>query len=120
MFCLFHVFQIFPANVNNHDIAEIPFPEPIVTRYIRIVVKTVEVYANLRFEIFGYDIMCPYRGSYDDLDDIHCSCGQGRTSTHRVGMKMIKVTYLAVRTQVAYVPSYESFVVQIAHRNVKF
>ncbi len=77
---LFHVFQIFPANVDSKDIAEIPFPEPILTRYIRIDVESYRRYPVMRFEIIGYDCPCPYRGSYNDT---HCYCGQGKGLVHR-------------------------------------
>ncbi|XP_072017791.1 uncharacterized protein [Amphiura filiformis] len=60
--------KIFSANENNHGVVNIPFPKPVVARYVRIVVKSYNGYPRLRLEVIGYDCTCPY-----GLTDGYCA-----------------------------------------------
>ncbi|XP_072017793.1 lactadherin-like [Amphiura filiformis] len=65
-----NITKIFTANKNNHEVVNIPLPKPIATRYVRIVVKSYNIYAPLRLEVIGYECTCPY-----GLTDGYCAKG---------------------------------------------
>ena len=52
---VYHTLQTFTANTNSDDVVDIDLPEPVVVRYLKIVVLSWNAYPALRMEVIGYD-----------------------------------------------------------------
>ena len=48
-------FQTFTANTNSDDVVNIDLPEPVVARYLKIVILSWNTHPALRMEVIGYD-----------------------------------------------------------------
>ena len=53
--CLaYHTLQTFTANTNSDDVVDINLPEPVVARYLKIVVLSWNTKPSMRMEVIGY------------------------------------------------------------------
>ena len=55
IFLAYHTLQTFTANTNSDDVVDIDLPEPVVARYLKIVVLSWNTNPSMRMEVIGYD-----------------------------------------------------------------
>ena len=54
-FLVYHILKTFTANTNSDDVVDINLPEPVVARYLKIVVVSWNAHPAMRMEVIGYD-----------------------------------------------------------------
>ena len=56
--------QIFIANENDFEVADIRFPTAVDARYLRVVPVTWNYWIAMRLEVIGFNCSCPLECSY--------------------------------------------------------